>query len=72
MSTYKNFTKKVELSSWNNFTQKQKNIYGKRNNKEEVLEEINNTLDKRGSNQKELCKLYKQSTYQQTKGSCSK
>jgi len=45
MSTYKNFTNKVELDSWSNFSQEQQ-IYEQRDNKKSVLEEIKlwNTL----------------------------
>ena len=47
MLTCKNFTNKVELSSQSNFVQEQQNIYGQRDNKKKVLEEINNTLGKK-------------------------
>ena len=50
MLTCKNFTNKVELSSWSNFSQKQQNIYGQRNNKKRALGEINNILSKKGCN----------------------
>jgi len=58
MSTYKNFTNKVELDSWSNFAQEQQ-IYEQRDNKKKELILFSK-------------KLYKQSAYQQIKGSCSK